>query len=170
MITALILAERGGERLGLTLASLVPAVVAGLVGDAVLITPRQDASVQAIADGVGASLVALPQRSDPWRAGAAAARRDWLLCLEEGDVLADGWIRPLERFLAAASATDRGFARLRRSSAGAAAVMRDVAERWAGTRHPRAGDLVHRAWLDGTRRRVRPVPLRARIERDADFG
>ena len=169
MISALILAERGGEALGLTLASLVPAVVAGLVGDAVLITPRQDPSVEAIADGVGASLVTLPQGTDPWCGGAAAARRDWLLCLEDGDVLADGWIRPLERFLAAAAAADRGIGRLRRPSAGPAA-MRDVVERWAGTRRPRAGDLVHRAWLDGARRRVRPVPIRARIERDPDFG
>jgi hypothetical protein len=159
MITALILAERGGEALGVTLASLVPAVVAGIVGDAVLIAPRQDASVETIADGVGASLVA-----------AAVARRDWLLCLEDGDVLADGWMRPLERFLATASATDPAVARLRRSSAGRAAAVRTAIERWAGTRRPRAGDLVHRAWLDGARQRVRPVAIRARIERDPDFG
>ncbi|HEY7383041.1 MAG TPA: hypothetical protein VH743_05160 [Beijerinckiaceae bacterium] len=170
MITALILAERGGEALGVTLASLVPAVVAGIVGDAVLIAPRQDASVETIADGVGASLVALPHGSDPWRAGAAVARRDWLLCLEDGDVLADGWMRPLERFLATASATDPAVARLRRSSAGRAAAVRTAIERWAGTRRPRAGDLVHRAWLDGARQRVRPVAIRARIERDPDFG
>jgi hypothetical protein len=170
MITALIVAERGGEALGLTLASLVPAVVAGLVGDAVLIAPREDASVAAIADGVGASIVTLQHGSDPWRAGAAAARRDWLLCLEDGDVLADGWMRAVDRFLAGPSAADHGLARLRRSPAGSAAGVRDVVERWAGTRKARAGDLVHRAWLDGARRRVRPLPLRARIERDPDFS
>jgi hypothetical protein len=126
--------------------------------------------VAVIADGVGASVVALQKRSDPWRAGGIAARRDWMLCLEDGDVLAEGWIRPVDRFLAAASAADHGLARLRRSSAGSAMMMRDFVERWAGTRTPRAGDLVHRAWLDGARRRVRPVPIRARIERDPDFG
>jgi hypothetical protein len=169
MITALILAERGGAALAGTLASLVPAVIAGLVGDAVLIAPRQDASAAAIAEGVGASFVARPYRSDPWRAGAAAARRDWMLCLVDGDVLAEGWIRPVDSFLAAAAAGNHALARLRRSSAGSAATMRDWVERWAGTRTARAGDLVHRAWLDGARRRVRPVPIRARIERDRDL-
>jgi hypothetical protein len=167
MITALIVAERGGEALGLTLASLVPAVVAGLVGDAVLIAPRPDPSVAAIAEGVGASLVVLPQRSDPWHAGAAAARRDWLLCLEDGDVLTEGWMRSVDRFLA--SAADHRLARFRRTSAGSAAMLRDLVERWAGTRNARPGDLVHRAWLDGARSRVRPVRIRARIDHDPDL-
>ena len=41
-----------------------------------------------------------PERGEVWSAGAAAARRDWLLCLEAGDVPGEGWIGAVERFVA----------------------------------------------------------------------
>ena len=64
-----------------------------------------------VADAVGATLVIDP--SGGWSQGARAAKRDWLLCLADGDVPTEGWIRALDRFIAL-SPPDRLFGRLRR--------------------------------------------------------
>ena len=164
MITGLILAEGDPEGLAGTLASLVPAVVEGLMGDAVVIAGRNDPAYGSIAEVAGASLTAVPDRGDPWRAGAALARRDWLLCLQAGDVPGDGWMRAVDRFLAAASRDDRPLGRFARRGPGG--VLLNLVEQAAGTRMVRAGDVVQRNWLmaNGVRR-IRPARIAARIER-----
>jgi hypothetical protein len=159
MITALILTDDGIEPLAATLAALVPAVAAGLVADAVVLDLNAASEIAAVADGVGAAHVRIAERRSAFASGAAVARRDWLFCLEAGDVPQEGWIGA---YLAGASGP--GLARPRRGGAlpARAAVLW---ERLAGARQVRAGDLVHRALVLGSRlpRSLRPARLDARI-------
>jgi hypothetical protein len=168
MMTGLILAEGSPEEAAVTLAALVPAVVEGLLGDAVVIARQPDPALATIAEIAGASLVVAPANTDPWQAGGRLARRDWLLCLQSGDVPGEGWMRAVDRFLSGAAREGRPLGRFSRTGLGASAALSRLAEGTAGTRTVRAGDLVRRDWLaarDGSR--VRPVRIAARIERDA---
>jgi hypothetical protein len=162
MITVLVRVTHGPEALAATLSALVPAVAAGLVGDAVILAGRPDEVVSRVADAAGATLVVAEDPS--WLAGAAAARRDWLLCLHAGDIPQEGWIRVLERFVSLGG-QERGLARLRRQ-----ASLRGTLAALLRRSSVRAGDLVHRSvLLDGTKPRP-PVRLSAKIERDPVFG
>jgi hypothetical protein len=169
MITALVLAARGPEALAFTLSALVPGVVDGLVGDAVVLTRRADPDVAAVAEATGAALVTIAAGEDPWRAGAARARRAWVLCLEDGDVPAEGWVRTLDRFVSR-GAGERRFGRLTRRPAPLGARVSDLLGAGFGTRRVRAGDLVHRTVFeeDGLRA-TRPVRIVAEIGRDPAF-
>ncbi|HZH09411.1 MAG TPA: hypothetical protein VEZ24_03495 [Microvirga sp.] len=163
MITALVRVTHGPEALAATLSALVPAVAAGLVGDAVILARGQDEALAKVADAAGASLVVAQDMS--WKAGARAARRDWLLCLDDGDIPQEGWIRVLDRFVSLAN-PERGMARFRRHGTGLSGLMRRVFQR----SRVHAGDLVHRrVLLDEVKARP-PVRLQARIERDPVFG
>jgi hypothetical protein len=167
MMTGLILAEGLPEEVALTLAALVPAVVEGLLGDAVVIARQPHPAVAMIAEIAGASLAVAPGKADPWQAGASLARREWLLCLKSGDVPGEGWMRAVDRFLAAAVRQGQPLGRFSRTGLDAAAAFSRLSEGVAGTRTVRAGDVVQRGWLaarDGAR--VRPVRIAARIERD----
>jgi hypothetical protein len=167
MITALVLAERGPEALATTLGALVPAVVEGLVGDAVVITRQASAEVANVAEFAGAALVLASADADPWRAGAARARRPWLLCLAGGDIPGDGWMRSVDRFLIAATRHAHVLGRFSRPVE-LRTLVPGIAERWTGVDTARAGDLAHRRWLEAEpRARVRPVRIEATIERDA---
>ena len=167
MITALVLAEGAPEELAATLSALVPAVVEGLVGDAVIIARQAEAAVKNIAEIAGAN-VAIAADGDPWRAGAALARRDWLLCLRSGDVPGEGWMRAVDRFLAGPARAGQPLARFSRRQAGLASAFADLAARVRGTQVVRAGDLARRDWLIARApARVRPVRLVAAIERDS---
>ena len=167
MITVLVRVTRGPEALAVTLRSLVPAVAAGLVGDPCILAPRADETVARVADATGATLVVTEDRS--WRPGAEAARRDWLLCLDDGDIPQEGWIRVLERFVSL-TRPERGIARLRHRQAGLLRRATNALRRLTGSSAIRAGDLVHRRVLvDGMKPR-RPVRLSAVIERDPVFG
>ncbi|MFL5217254.1 MAG: hypothetical protein ACJ8DO_01115 [Microvirga sp.] len=162
MITALILTEDGIEPLAATLAALVPAVAAGLVADAVVLDLDAASEIAAVADGIGAAHVRVAERRSAWASGAAVARRDWLFCLEAGDVPQEGWIGAIEAYLARASGP--GLARPRRGGALAARAA-ILGERLAGARQVRPGDLVHRALVLGPSlpRSLRPARLDARI-------
>lgn len=163
MITVLVRVTDGPEALAATLSALVPAVAAGLVGDAVILAREPDEIVATVADAAGASLVVAQDLS--WAEGARIARRDWLLCLDAGDIPQEGWIRVLDRFVALAT-PERGRARFRRHGAGPAGFLRRMVARSSIL----AGDLVHRrVLLNGVKARG-PVRLSARIERDPVFG
>ena len=162
MLTALIIADASSEDLAVTLGALVPAVVEGLVGDAVVIARQHDASVTRIAEVAGASLV-VTSDADPWVAGAAAARRDWLLCLEAGDVPGEGWMRAADRFLS--NAVRGGHHLGRFSRPGMASALMRFQERWTGVRAVRAGHVAQRSWLVSQAGRERPLPIGAAIER-----
>jgi hypothetical protein len=163
MITVLVRVIHGPEALAATLSALVPAVAAGLIGDAVILAERQDETLEKVADAVGAALVVAPRGS--WTEGAKAARRDWLLCLDDGDIPQEGWIRVLDRFVAL-SKPEQGLARMRRRRAGVASALTNL---FADAR-VRAGDLVHRRVLMNEVRARMPVRLSANIERDPVFG
>jgi hypothetical protein len=167
MMTALVFADGAPEELAATLGTLVPGVVEGLVGDAVIVTPRPDPVITGMAETAGAKLAIAPPGADPWRTGATHARRQWLLCLRSGDVPAEGWMCAVDRFLASSAKAGHPLARFSRRQAGPASVLVDLAERVLGTRIVRAGDLVRRDWLmAGDPVRVRSVRLGAAIERD----
>ena len=163
MITVLVRVTHGPEALAATLSALVPAVAAGLVGDAVILTDRQDETVAKVADAAGAGLIVAEEMS--WAQGARAARREWLLCLDDGDIPQEGWIRVLDRFVALAK-PERGLARFRRHGTGLAGLMRRIFAR----SKVHAGVLVHRRVLLNEVRARTPVRLSARIERDPVFG
>lgn len=165
MITVLIRVRRGPEALAATLSALVPAVAAGLVGDAVIMADGPDEAIAAVADAAGATLLV---GEEGWRSGAQAARRDWLLCLEDGDIPQEGWIRALDRFVSLAR-PERGIARLRRPHG---IVWRglDALAGLLGRSPIRAGDLVHRRVLLNETRTRTPVRLAATIARDPAFG
>ncbi|MBB4040181.1 hypothetical protein GGR34_001832 [Microvirga flocculans] len=163
MITVLVRVTCGPEALAATLSALVPAVAAGLVGDAVILTEGPDETLDKVADAAGATLVVAERGS--WAEGAKAARRDWLLCLDDGDIPQEGWIRVLDRFVAL-SRPEQGRARMRRHGVGLSNLLRRAFARSS----VRAGDLVHRrVLLDGAKARP-PVRLPASIERDPLFG
>jgi len=163
MITVLVRVTHGPEALAATLGALVPAVAAGLVGDAVILSARQDETLAKVADAAGASLIVAEEAS--WTDGARAARRDWLLCLDDGDIPQEGWIRVLDRFVALAG-PEKGLARFRRHRAGLAGLLRGAFSRSS----VRAGDLVHRRVLLNEVKARAPVRLSASIERDPVFG
>lgn len=163
MITVLVRVTHGPEALAATLSALVPAVAEGLVGDAVILTDRQDDTLMKVADAAGAILVVAERGS--WMEGARAARRDWLLCLDDGDIPQEGWIRVLDRFVAL-SKPEQGLARMRRRRAGVARALTNL---FADVK-VRAGDLVHRRVLLNEVRARMPVRLSATIERDPAFG
>ncbi|KLK91244.1 hypothetical protein AA309_21495 [Microvirga vignae] len=163
MITALVRVTHGPEALAATLSALVPAVAAGLVGDAVILSARQDEMLAKVADAAGASLIVAEEAS--WKDGAHAARREWLLCLDDGDIPQEGWIRVLDRFVTRGS-PERGLARFRRHGSGFVSLVRRIFAR----SKIHAGDLVHRrVLLDEVKTRA-PVRLSATIERDPVFG
>lgn len=151
----------------MTLSSLVPAVAAGLVGDAVILAHREDETVARVADATGATLIVTEDLS--WRPGAEAARRDWFLCLDDGDIPQEGWIRVLERFVSL-SRPERGIARLRHRQAGLFRRVLDGMRRIAKGSAIRAGDLVHRRVLLDGMKPQKPVRLAAAIGRDPAFS
>jgi hypothetical protein len=163
MITALIRAGDDPRPLAATISALVAGVADGVIGDAVVIAPTRAPALEALVDAAGAALVIVDDGADPWRAGARAARRDWLLCLDAGDLPLDGWARALQRFAEAAPAGAPAIGRLHRRVEG---VLPRLAAALAARRHgPRAGDLVHASHLKpGARPRL--VRLAATVARD----
>ncbi|MGE8128080.1 hypothetical protein ACQKQD_13990 [Methylobacterium sp. NPDC080182] len=154
------------DRLADTLSVLVSGVAGGLVGDAVIVAGRESEAVAAVAEATGATLV-LHRGGNPYAAGAAAARRDWILCLEAGDVPAEGWIRTLDRFVGTAR-PETALGRLHRPAGRWLGRLVRRAETVVGARQARAGDVVRREALraEGTfAGRLKVRPLIARIER-----
>lgn len=84
-----------------TLAALVAGAAAGLVRDVVIADGNSSDETAAIADAAGCVFV----KTDAdfgvqLRAGAqAASRGDWLLFLDPGGILEEGWTREVRKFL-----------------------------------------------------------------------
>lgn len=152
------------DRLADTLSVLVSGVAGGLVGDAIIVVPREIASVAAVAEATGAVLVSL-SNGNPFAAGAAVARREWILCLEAGDVPAEGWIRTLDRFVGMAK-PEIGIGRLHRPAPLRTRLLASI-EGAVGARTVRAGDVVRRDDLVARSgmARLRVRTLNGRIDR-----
>jgi hypothetical protein len=148
MITGLVLVERGVEALAASLSALVPAVAQGLIGDAVVLAREPGPGLEAVCDAMGAEFVSLSDGGEPWRAGAMKARGEWCLCLSDGDLPAEGWIRAVEGFLRVAK-PDR-VARLPRHPSPLLSRLRDRYEGLTGRVRPGPGDIVHRSLLRGS--------------------
>jgi hypothetical protein len=151
------------DRLADTLGALVSGVAGGLVGDAVIVAPGDIQAVATVAEATGAVLVSYAG-GNPFAAGAARARREWILCLEAGDVPAEGWIRTLDRFIGTAR-PEVGLGRLRRPAALRTRLLSGF-EALLGAGFVRAGDVVRRESLRaGAPGRLRVRALNGRIDR-----
>jgi hypothetical protein len=102
MLTAVIRSSGEHEPLAATLTVLISAVSEGFVGHAVVVAPRQNSEIDMLVDATGASFVLAPAAT-AWVEGAKAARGDWLLLLEAGDLPDLNWTRSVERHLLVAS-------------------------------------------------------------------
>ena len=82
------------------LAALVPAVVDGLVQEAILVDGGSTDETCLIADAAGTHLINAPRgRGTQLDAGAAAARADWLLFLHADTVLEPSWAEEAKGFI-----------------------------------------------------------------------
>lgn len=93
MISVVIPTLDAARLLPACLASLVPAAVAGVVGEVIVADGGSRDETVAIADDAGCTVVACAAtgRGPQLREGAAAARRSWLLFLHADTVLEAGW-------------------------------------------------------------------------------
>ncbi|MGH6736435.1 MAG: TIGR04283 family arsenosugar biosynthesis glycosyltransferase [Methyloceanibacter sp.] len=100
MISVVIPTFNAAPTLVHTLASLVPAVVEGVVQEAIVADGGSTDETCAIADAAGTHLVVAPRgRGTQLNAGAAIARGDWLLFLHADTVLEPGWIAEAQSFM-----------------------------------------------------------------------
>jgi hypothetical protein len=166
MITVLIWVSHGPEALAITLSALVPAVAEGLVADAVVLTDGSDGDVARVAEAAGATLVTASAGS--WAEGARVARHQWLLCLDDGDLPQEGWIRVLDRFVSLSRERHQR-ARLGRRERWQRAVRGRI-DRLLFPSAIRSGDLLRRERvLDGAGTGA-AIRLGAAIERDPAFS
>ena len=166
MITVIVRMERGVEALAATLAALVPGAAAGLVAAAVVVADDASTAVVRLADAAGAALVIASSGAEAWRTGAAAARREWIWCLLDGDVPAEGWMGHVERFIRLASAETRALGRPSYRPLPFSNHAARLLEARTGARRVRAGDLLRRELLAALPFKVRPVPLPFAVERE----
>jgi rSAM/selenodomain-associated transferase 2 len=100
MISVIIPTLNAEKTLGPTLAALVPAVVDGLVQEAILVDGGSTDETCLIADAAGTHLITAPRgRGTQLDAGAAAARADWLLFLHADTVLEPSWAEEAKGFI-----------------------------------------------------------------------
>ncbi len=100
MISVIIPTLNAERTLGPTLAALVPAVVDGLVQEAILVDGGSSDETRLIADAAGAQLITAPRgRGSQLDAGAAVARGNWLLFLHADTVLEPSWAEEGKNFI-----------------------------------------------------------------------
>jgi rSAM/selenodomain-associated transferase 2 len=101
MISVVIPTLDAEQTLAHTLAALVPAVVDGLVQEAIIVDGGSIDGTRAIAEAAGTHLIeARRGRGTQLEAGASAARGDWLLFLHADTVLDPGWTEEAGSFIA----------------------------------------------------------------------
>jgi rSAM/selenodomain-associated transferase 2 len=109
MISVIIPTLNAERTLVQTLAALVPAVVDGVVQEAVLVDGGSTDETRAIAEAAGTHLVeARPGRGSQLDVGARAARGDWLLFLHADTVLEPGWAEEAQSFIERIESGRRG--------------------------------------------------------------
>ena len=91
MMSVLIETRNHEDALGRTLASLVPAAVEGLVREVIVCDLGSTDQTHRVADHAGCHYVA----SGGLRQGIRQAKGEWLLILEPGSRLLDGWMEPV---------------------------------------------------------------------------
>ena len=88
MISVIIATRNDQRRLGRTLAALVPSAVDGLVRQVIVADGGSSDATLEVADDAGAVVL-----KGPLAEACAAAKEAWLLILDPGAKLADGWER-----------------------------------------------------------------------------
>src|SRR5262245_65570346 len=92
MISVVIPTLNAERKLTQTLAALVPAVVDGIVQEAIVVDGGSTDETRVIAEAAGTHLIEAPRgRGSQLEAGALGARGDWLLFLHADRVLDPGW-------------------------------------------------------------------------------
>ena len=100
MISVIIPTLNAERTLALTLAALVPAVVEGIVQEAIVVDGGSTDETRAIAEAAGTQLIEAPRgRGSQLEAGASQARGDWLLFLHADTVLDPGWAEEAHSFM-----------------------------------------------------------------------
>ncbi|MFT5508383.1 MAG: rSAM/selenodomain-associated transferase 2 [Hyphomicrobiaceae bacterium] len=100
MISVVIPTRNAEHRLAATLTALVPAVVDGAVREVIVVDCGSTDATRAIADAAGARLIEAPEgRGVQLQAGAAVARRPWLLFLHADTVLEADWHDEVAAFI-----------------------------------------------------------------------
>jgi hypothetical protein len=97
MLSVVIETLNDEDALARTLASLVPAAVEGVVREVIVCDRGSTDRTRQVADYAGCAFIAdgaLP-------AGIRAARAEWLLLLQPGSRMADGWMQPVVEHMAA---------------------------------------------------------------------
>jgi hypothetical protein len=105
MFAVILLATGSARHMAATASACVAAVAEGLVGHGVVVALADDRASQRLAEAIGADcVVQTNDRIADVTNAARAARGEWLLILEAGDLPQEGWIGAVERH---ALATDR---------------------------------------------------------------
>jgi rSAM/selenodomain-associated transferase 2 len=100
MISVVIPTYNAGTGLVHTLAALVPALVRGVVQEAIIADGGSTDDTRAIAEAAGTRIVEAPRgRGTQLDAGARLARGEWLLFLHADTVLEPGWAEEAEAFM-----------------------------------------------------------------------
>jgi rSAM/selenodomain-associated transferase 2 len=100
MISVVIPTLNAEPKLAHTLAALVPAVVEGIVQEAIVVDGGSTDETRAIAEAAGTHLIEASRgRGSQLDAGARAARGDWLLFLHADTVLDPGWAEEAQGFI-----------------------------------------------------------------------
>lgn len=100
MISVVIPTLNAAPNLVHTLAALVPAVVDGVVQEAIIADGGSTDDTFVIANAAGTHVVKAPRgRGTQLDAGAAVAKGDWLLFLHADTVLDHGWAEEAESFI-----------------------------------------------------------------------
>ncbi len=100
MISVVIPTLNAEAVLGDTLSALIPAVVAGIVREVLLVDGGSSDRTKRIADASGATFIeSAPGRGLQLMGGASATRGNWLLFLHADTVLDVGWEREAAQFI-----------------------------------------------------------------------
>ncbi len=100
MISVLIPTYNSERLLVPTLSALVPGSAAGILREVVLADGGSNDGTERISDAAGCVFLRGAERDgERLKAGAAASRGSWLLFLEPGTVLDEGWQREVTNFM-----------------------------------------------------------------------
>lgn len=97
MLSVLIVTRNSEKLLANTLSALVPAVVEGLLRRVVVVDHGSTDETRLVADGAGCALYS----EDALTEALGALRTEWLLILQPGAILADGWEEAVRRHMGA---------------------------------------------------------------------
>jgi rSAM/selenodomain-associated transferase 2 len=100
MISVIIPTLNAERTLAHTLSALVPAVVEGIVQEAIVVDGGSTDETCAIAEAAGTQLIEAPRgRGSQLEAGASQSRGNWLLFLHADTVLDPGWAEEARSFI-----------------------------------------------------------------------